>query len=389
MIKHSLRFSSLILTFTIFASMSAIAQTTTFNSAWKNTGEYFNNLLEENNIIGGALVFLEDGQVKGSEFYGMADKEQERAVNDQTIFHWASNTKTITAIAIMQLRDRGLLSIDDPLTKYLPEIRKIHNPFGSMDDITIKMALEHSTGLQDPTFPWGGNKEWHPFEPTEWEQLVAMFPYTEILFEPGTIHSYSNPAIIFLGKIIEQLTGDDYEVYVDKNILKPLKMFHSYFDITPYHLQHLRSNSYSLSSGKAEAKGHDFDSGITVSNGGLNAPVSDMIKYLNFLTGNSDEYEILKRSSLEELWAEQLPISEKSDLRSSVGLSFFIEEFNGIRVLGHTGTQHAFYSFFYIHPVSKTGVIGVINTEETYSKMDGIRMDLSHYVFKNLFSLYK
>ena len=52
-----------------------------------------------------------------------------------------------------------------------------------------------------------------------------MFPFTEILFKPGSKFSYSNPAIIFLGRIIEKLTGDDYEVYVDKNILKPLEMY--------------------------------------------------------------------------------------------------------------------------------------------------------------------
>ena len=66
-----------------------------------------------------------------------------------------------------------------------------------------------------------------------------MFPYTEIEFKPGSKWSYSNPGIIFLGRVIELLTGDSYEVYVDKNILKPLEMHDTYFDATPYHLLHL------------------------------------------------------------------------------------------------------------------------------------------------------
>ncbi|MEX0608103.1 MAG: serine hydrolase domain-containing protein [Balneolaceae bacterium] len=384
-----LKFNLTLLAFIIYMPLNA--QPLTLESALKETQGYFITTLEENNIVGGALLFLEDGDVKSTEYYGMADLSENRAVDENTIFHWASNTKTITAVAIMQLRDRGLLSLHDPLTKYLPELRKIHNPFGSMDEITIKMALEHSTGLRNPTWPWGGRKEWHPFEPTDWEQLVAMFPYSKIEFEPGTKHSYSNPAIIFLGRIIEELSGDDFEVYIDKNILKPLKMYDSYFDITPAHLLSQRSNSYSLQDGEPVAKGKDFDSGITTSNGGLNASLKDMVNYLSFLTGNSPGFEILKRSSLEELWEEQLPIEEKDGIRSSVALSFFLEEFDGMRVIGHTGTQHGYYSFFYVHPESGTACIAITNTEGQNNEpnLDEIRSNLSRYIFKNLFALYK
>ncbi len=57
----------------------------------------------------------------------------------------------------------------------------------------------------------GGDRPWQPFEPTEWSQLVAMFPYTEVLFEPGTQYRYSNPGIVLLGRIIETLTGSGFQ----------------------------------------------------------------------------------------------------------------------------------------------------------------------------------
>ncbi|WPP48169.1 serine hydrolase domain-containing protein [Catalinimonas niigatensis] len=362
-----------------------------FANGWKKTDTYFQNTLKENQIVGGALLFLEKGEVKGSRYYGMADISQQRAVDENTIFHWASITKTFTAIAIMQLRDRGLLTLDDPVTKYLPELRKVHNPYGSTDDITIKTVLSHSAGFRDPSWPWGGNQDWHPFEPTEWSQIVAMLPYTEILFEPGSKFSYSNPAIIFLGRIIEMLSGDDYEVYIDKNILKPLEMYSSYYDITPYHLLKFRANNYTIRDGEPQPNGLDFDTGITTSNGGLNAPLKDMIKYLNFLTGQPESYEILKRSSLEELWEEQLPISESNGITSSVALSFFPEAFDGMQVVGHTGTQKSFYSFFYLHPPSQTACIAITNTnsEGEMPNPDQIRLDMSHFVFGHLFTLYK
>ena len=90
-----------------------------------------------------------------------------------------------------------------------------------------------------------------------------MMPYTEVLFTPGSKYSYSNPGVIFLGRIIEKLSGDDYEVYVDKNILKPLEMYRTYFDITPRHLLKYRSNNYYVekdASGRLQVKanGRDF-----------------------------------------------------------------------------------------------------------------------------------
>ena len=154
--------------------------------------------------------------------------------------------------------------------------------------------MTHSAGFRNPTWPWHKGEPWEPFEPTEYSQLVAMLPYTEILFKPGSKFSYSNPGIIFLGKIIEKLSGDDYEVYIDKNILKPLEMYRSYFDATPYHLLKYRSHSYYIENGKRTEARFDANTGITVSNSGLNSPLADMIKYLNFLVGDPARHRSMK-----------------------------------------------------------------------------------------------
>lgn len=188
----------------------------------------------------------------------------------------------------------------------------MHNRFGSMDEITIRHLMTHSAGFRGSTWPWDRGQDWEPFEPTRYEQLVAMFPFTEILFKPGSRFSYSNPGIIFLGRIIEKLSGEDYEVYIDKNIFKPLEMHRSYFDTTPPHLLKHRSHSYYIEGGKRIESRFDANTGITVSNSGLNSPLPDMIKYVNFLlgTGSSSDrilYDgILKRSSLEEMRQPQL-----------------------------------------------------------------------------------
>ena len=344
------------------AAVAAFTFQSSSGDGWPAVAALYHQRLQDAGIVGSSLMFVRKGAVVHQAFEGFQDLATKRPVDADTIYHWASITKTFTGVAIMQLRDRGLLSLDDPAVKYVPELREVHNPYGDISQVTIRHLMTHSAGFRAGTWPWGGDQPWHPFEPTAWSQLVAMMPYTEILFPPGSRYSYSNPGIIFIGRTIELLSGDDYEVYIDKNILRPLDMRATYFDRTPYHLLPYRSNNYDLVEGQPVPNGLDFDTGITVSNGGLNAPVTDMLKYLQFLVGapglSADARAVLSRTTLEEMWR---PVIATSD-SGSVGLIFFLTNRDGMRLVGHTGSQQAFRSFFFIQPESKAGIIGVFNT---------------------------
>jgi len=372
-----LAFAAIAVATVMTAGARAAQAPASFDRAWGEVREFFVDLLEEEGMVGGSLWFFRGGEPLAHELYGFADIDEGRRVDENTIFHWGSITKTFTGIAIMQLRDRGLLRLDDPVIDYIPELQQVRNPYGDMREITIRHLMSHSSGFRNSTWPWGGDEPWHPHEPTRWEQLEAMLPYTEILFEPGSRWSYSNPAIIFLGRIVEQLSGDDYEVYIDKNIFSPLEMHASYFDHTPYHLLPDRANNYLVADGEPRAQGLDFDTGITVSNGGLNAPIPDMAKYLAFLVGGPQDPEtqpvyerLLARESLEEMWQVQVGISEPgapganpADLRESMGLAYFVLETGDLRLIGHTGSQKAYFSFFYIDPMARTAAIAAFNSQ--------------------------
>lgn len=335
-----------------------------FAPAWAPVRDFFHRTLTDEGIVGGAMVFFHGDTVLAREFHGFADLATQRPVDERTIFHWASVTKTFTAVALMQLRDRGRFSVDDPVVKYVPELRAVHDSFGPIEAVNYRYLLSHSAGFRNPTWPWGGDQPWHPFEPTEWSQLVAMMPYTEVLFPPGSRFSYSNPGYIFAGRTIEALSGDDYGAYVEKNVLRPLGMSSTYFDLTPYHLLRYRSNNYDVKDGKPVANGLDFDTGITVSNGGLNAPVADMVKYLQFLAGApgvpADARAVLARSTLEEMWRPVVPLGGPEG--GSMGMGFFLLDKAGAGLVGHTGSQRAFRSFFYVDPVTHAGVVAVFNT---------------------------
>lgn len=269
-----------------------------------------------------------------------------------------------------------------------------------MSQVTIRHLMTHSAGFRASTWPWGGDRAWHPFEPTRWDQLVAMFPYTELLFQPGIRYSYSNPGVIFLARIIEDVSGDEYETYVTKNIFMPLGMSRSFFDRSPYHLLEHRSHSYERADDGLKEQPFDFDTGITTSNGGLNAPLGDMAKWVAFLIGAGEHdtarasYDgVLKRSSLDEMFRPVMRAKDGeggsgNDVR--VGLSCFIERHHGVELVGHSGDQNGFISHLYLHRPSTSGYIVSFNTNARSTKHPGrntraVDNDVRDLLIKELF----
>ncbi len=344
-------------------------------TAWREFVPAFDAYVETGEIVGASALAMRDGVVVARHDVGFADKGAGRAVDERTIFHYGSITKTLTAIAVMQLRDRELLSLDDPVTRWVPELRAISDAYGTPDAITLRMLLSHTAGLQNPTWPWDEGEPWEPFEPTEWEQLVAMMPYQRLLFEPGSRYSYSNPAFIYLARVIEEITGDPWEAYVQKNIFAPLGITESYFGNTPWHLAEHRSHNYELrADGErlvAADEGADFDPGITIPNGGWNAPLSDVARYLAFLTGPAPDAEterlweqVLSHETLEEMWEPVMRVAEDGTgtAVSDVGLGFFLDRRSGRLVVGHTGSQANFRAFLAFDPARRTAYAMVFNT---------------------------
>lgn len=352
---------------TILAALSL--QPMVSGDSWSRVAAVHASRVREVGIVGSSLWFVADGQVTHKSAVGYQELASKRAVDDDTIYHWASVTKTLTGIAILQLRDRGRLSLDDPAIRYVPELREIHNPFGDVSQVTIRTLMSHSSGLRAATWPWGGDKPWHPFEPTRWAQFAAMLPYTDLRFQPGTKYGYSNPGVVVLGRIIELLSGDDYEVYIAKNLFMPLGMTRSFFDRAPYHLVDHRSHSYAGTDAGATEQPFDFDSGITVSNGGLNAPFGDMARYLAFLS--TGDGPVLRRSSLDEMFTPQIRAADGeggSGEDVQAGLSSFIERHGGVELVGHSGDQNGFIAHLYVHRPSRSGYIVAFNTNVTSTR---------------------
>lgn len=342
---------------------------------WAAFTSAFDGYVLADGVVGGSVEVLRAGRVLARHAYGRGDLGAAGAPADDAVYHWASITKTLTAIAILQLRDRGRLTLDDPIVRYVPELRQVHDGFGPIDDVTLRMLLSHSAGFQSPTWPYGNGRPWEPFEPTRWDQLVAMMPYQELGFRPGSRFGYSNPAFIYLARVIEALSGDPWAVYVQKNIWTPLGMTESFVGRSPYHLAGRRARSYTVradSGGAARATPNppEFDPGITIPNGGWNAPMADLVTYLGFLThadhGDSTlaaRYDgVLRHATLEEMWRPVVPLAAAGGLDEAFGLSFYLYRRGDRTIVGHTGEQSGFRTFFFLDPASTTAVVGVLNT---------------------------
>jgi CubicO group peptidase (beta-lactamase class C family) len=363
----------LVATLLLAASLAspAAADEPAFEAALGDFRQLHRAEMRRSGIVGSSFYFVRDGRIVAADHLGEQDADADVPVDARTIYHWASITKTMTGIAIMQLRDRGLLTLDDPIVRYVPELARVHNPFGDTGAITLRQLMSHSAGFRGGTWPWR-DQEWQPFEPPGWAQLEAMLPYTQVQFRPGSRFSYSNPGIVYLGQVIERLTGEDFEVYVDKNILRPLGMHASYFDRTPPHLLRHRSHSYYIRDGRRVAAPFDVDTGVTVSNGGLNAPLPDMAKYVAFLIGDpgrqADYDLVLRRASLEEMWRPAIAAGDdftqgRMSRTTESGLSFFIDAAGPVRFIGHNGDQNGFRAYLSLCPDQRAGSLLAFNTE--------------------------
>ncbi len=151
---------------------------------------------------------------------GFADLAQARRPDADTLYRIASNTKVFTAIGIMQLRDEGRLRLDDPLVVHLPEFVAVTNPFGPIEDVTLRRLLTHESGLQGE----------HPFtdltRPAELrrEQVLAALGRVRVAIPPSSAGKYSNIGFDLLGEVVARLNCGDYEEALQRRVLRPLGM---------------------------------------------------------------------------------------------------------------------------------------------------------------------
>lgn len=197
------------------------------------------NMLYENHNLNGNVLVAEKGSVLYKKSFGYANTEKGQLNNDSTRFQLASIGKTFTAVAVLQLKEKGKIKLDDPVAKYLPDF-----PF---PDITIRHLLSHTSGLPDLQI-------FDPYVAERPEIIIdnslvipALKRSGKLNFKPGERWSYSNPGYCVLALVIEKVSKLKFMDYLAKNIWKPSGMTNTYSYSIPLAIPDpLRGESYRM-----------------------------------------------------------------------------------------------------------------------------------------------
>jgi CubicO group peptidase (beta-lactamase class C family) len=176
-----------------------------------------------------SIAVVKDGEVVYDKAFGMANAPAAQIATPETVYHWWSMTKIVTAIAVLQLQERGLLQLDDPVTTHLPWFA-VQYPAATSQQLTLRHLLNHTSGLPDTVPAIIGWVHYDDAGRNQSELAQRHLPsFNKLQFEPGSKAVYSNLNYMLLGAVIEQASGQSYETFVTENILKPLGMQRSGF----------------------------------------------------------------------------------------------------------------------------------------------------------------
>ena len=214
-----------------FITKMSLSQTNTqlkeIQAALPVIDSLFKQYAEKNRWPGMAYGLVADGRLIHTGNTGYTDIDKKIPATSQSGFRIASMTKSLTAMAILKLRDEGKLKLDDPVYLYIPEMKEQQYLTSDAAAATVRNLLTHSAGFPEDN-PWGDRQ----LAITDDEMIGMIKKGISFSHAPGIAYEYSNMGFAMLGYIIKKVSGQRYEKYINDNILKPLGMTHTYWDYT-------------------------------------------------------------------------------------------------------------------------------------------------------------
>jgi CubicO group peptidase (beta-lactamase class C family) len=303
-------------------------------------------------------VVLPDGLAWSGQI-GFADLKRREAPKPSTLYAVASITKTFTGTAIMQLEGRGLLHLDDPVTKYVPELKDADASVGSIDAVTIRRMLSHESGLAEE--PPG----------TDWAVHRRVGTPSEVLrraseigtkVAPNTQVKYSNLAYLLLGEVVTRVSGTPYADYVRERILQPLAMTSTDWSPLPPELDARRATGYA-----PRTFSDDLDVAheglLAWSDAGLWSSVEDLAQWLVFQMGAyatpESDSPVLSSATRRTM---HKPRYLQDDLWTRAwGVTWYgVRRDDGIWIQ-HSGGWDGFITDVCFDPSAKVGAIALLN----------------------------
>ena len=315
-----------------------------------------------------AYAVLLDGKIIYQSNTGIVNCKTNKVADNQSVYRIASMSKSFASVAILQLRDAGKIKLDDPVWKYIPEL-KGQKYSADSPEITVRHLLTHAAGFPEDN-PWG-DRQLGISEATMLKMFKKGISFSN---EPGVAYEYSNMGFAMLGQIIKNVSGQSYQSYIIEKVWKPLGMKNTYWDYTKVpDNQLVRGYRWLREQYIEQPIEPDGAYGIM---GGVLTSIEDFSKYMAF---HQAAYEvkaanstILKKSSLKEM---HFPANFNSmNNRGYTGtgepcsnVSFYgyglriDQNCNQIRSIGHSGGLPGFGSDWKIVPQYGLGIVTFTN----------------------------
>src|SRR5579883_595318 len=296
--------------------------------------------LERSDIAGASVLVMKDGQVLLLKGYGYADLKKKKPVDPETtMFRMASISKLFTWTAVMQLEEQGKLDLDTDVNKYLDF--RIHPAFGK--PITLRNLMTHTGGFEE------SDRDLIVVNPKKAlstrQYLIENQPRR--IYPPGVIPAYSNYGVGLASYIVQRVSGEPFEQYVQEHIFAPLGMAHStFYQPVPKELGPFVSTGYQENTEKPPV---GFEFVHPAGAGALSSSASDMGRFaMAFLDGGElNGQRILKPETVASMWTPQF---RASDQMPPICMGFYQVWRNGLHWIGHEGDLVAFHSLFFIEP---------------------------------------
>lgn len=303
-------------------------------------------------IVEKRAVGLVAAMVKGNDTllykgYGSADAEWDVTMPADAMFEIGSVTKQFTAAAVLQLRDEGKLTLDDDITRWLPDFDTRGNK------VTLRRLMDHTSGIVGLTeLPQFGMLVWNPRFPRD--SAYALINRTPFQFATGEAQVYNNSAFWLLGFVVEKASGMSYEDYVEKRIFGPLGMTRSTYCNSSEHVPR-RAHGYGMQNGvirRAPANVHTWPFAA----GSLCSTAGDLVTWLKALHGG----KVLSPASYAEMIAPSR-LNDGTPLRYGMGIAVASDP-RGRRFIGHGGSIAGFNAEATWYPDSQLAVVVLTNT---------------------------
>jgi CubicO group peptidase (beta-lactamase class C family) len=345
------------LTVTVLLACATLrAQTTsTFSAAIAEAEAYAAGEFNQDPIGSLVVGIVDAGTLAWTKSWGHANTETRQAAADDTYYRIGSITKQFTALALLQLAERGKLRLSDPLVKHVPEFSQVKSPYPDAPAITLLQLATMTSGLaREPS----GAFDHSSGSSAKWEQIVlGLLPRVTYAHEPGTKYLYCNIGYALLGVAIGRAAGQPFTEYVQQQILVPLGMTNTAWEPTMVMRPKLARGYDVDKAGKSDFTGPDKEwdgRGYRVPNGALISTMKDLSKFVAWELGSGPE-TLLKRETQQDNYSRVM--TGAGDLRGGYGIGFQVQRRGTLVAYGHGGSTDGFLSQALFDRESKTGVI--------------------------------